>query len=46
MYVVHINHRLDGVNSNNATPFSTPHEAVMGMFYMSMGKFISVSTKS
>ncbi|XP_067949718.1 transient receptor potential cation channel subfamily V member 5-like [Watersipora subatra] len=37
MYVVHISYNHP---ENRTTPFANPPEALMGMFYMSMGEFI------
>ena len=38
MYVVHINY--NNPNSDTATPFSHPVNAIFGMFYMSMGMYV------
>ncbi|KAF6022629.1 Nan [Bugula neritina] len=38
MYIVHIN--FEPTETYQDTPFSSPTEALMGMFYMSMGEFI------
>jgi len=37
MYIVHINY-VSTKSPPLTTPFSTPDQALMGMFYMSMGK--------
>ena len=39
MYVVHINYTPD--TETRTTPFTDPFDALMGMFYMSMGKLCS-----
>jgi hypothetical protein len=36
MYIVHINY--DPPADGPKTPFTSPDEAIMGMFYMSMGR--------
>ncbi|XP_067949715.1 transient receptor potential cation channel subfamily V member 5-like [Watersipora subatra] len=39
MYVIHVNYNHP---ENKTTPFTNPPEALMGMFYMSMGEFITM----